>query len=44
MKIPTLPFTVTDWAGIPRAVHLGERGQATQRRFLIGNVRECLVE
>ena len=29
MKIPTLPFTVTDWAGIPGAVHLGKTGQAT---------------
>ena len=29
MKIPTLPFTVTDWAGIPRSVHLGKTGQAT---------------
>src|SRR4051794_34274007 len=27
MKIPTLPFTMTDWAGISRAVHLGERDQ-----------------
>ena len=29
MKIPTMPFTVIDWAGIPEAVHLGETGQAT---------------
>jgi hypothetical protein len=29
MQIPTLPFTVTDWAGIPGAVHLDETGEAT---------------
>jgi hypothetical protein len=26
MKIPTLSFTVTDWAGVPITVHLGEMG------------------
>jgi hypothetical protein len=42
MKIPTLPFTVTDRAGVPRAVHLGETGQATWRTFMIGDVRPRL--
>jgi hypothetical protein len=26
MKIPMLSFTVTDWAGVPRAVHPAEMG------------------
>jgi len=26
MKIPTLPFTVTDWSGIPPTVHPGRDG------------------
>ena len=26
MQIPMLPFTVTDWAGISRPVHLGKTG------------------
>ena len=38
MKIPTLPFTVTDWSGIAPAVHLGETGQATWRTFTIGDL------
>jgi quercetin dioxygenase-like cupin family protein len=44
MKIPTLPFTVTDWAGVPPAVHLGETGEATWRIFTIGDLRVRLVE
>jgi hypothetical protein len=44
MKIPTLPFTVTDWSGVPSTVHLGETGQATWRTFTIGDLRVRLVE
>jgi hypothetical protein len=44
MKIPTLPFTVTDWCGVPPTVHLGETGQATWRTFTIGDLRVRLVE
>lgn len=44
MKIPTLPFTVTDWSGVPPTVHLGETGQATWRTFTIGELRARLVE
>jgi hypothetical protein len=44
MKIPTLPFTVTDWSGVPPTVHLGETGQATWRTFTIGDLRVRLVE
>ena len=44
MKIPTLPFTVTDWSGIAPTVHPGESGQATWRTFTIGDLRVRLVE
>ncbi len=44
MKIPTLPFTVTDWVGVLPTVHLGETGQATWRTFTIGDLRVRLVE
>jgi len=44
MKIPTLPFTVTDWSGIPPTVHPGETGQATWLTFTIGDPRVRLVE
>ena len=44
MKIPTLPFTVTDWSGVPPTVHLGEIGQATWRTFTVGDLRVRLVE
>jgi hypothetical protein len=44
MKIPTPPFTVTDWSGVPPTVHLGETGQGTWRNFTIGDLRVCLVE
>jgi hypothetical protein len=44
MKIPTLPFTVTDWSGISPTVHPGETGQAIWRIFTIGDLRVRLVE
>ena len=44
MKIPTLPFTVTDWSGVSPTVHPGETGQATWRTFAIGDLRVRLVE
>jgi len=44
MKIPTLPFTVTEWSGIAPTVHPGESGQATWRTFTIGDLRVRLVE
>lgn len=44
MKIPTLPFTVTDWSGIPPTVHPGETGQAIWRTFAVGDLRVRLVE
>jgi quercetin dioxygenase-like cupin family protein len=44
MKIPTLPFTVTDWSKVSPTHHPGERGQATWRTFTIGDLRVRLVE
>jgi quercetin dioxygenase-like cupin family protein len=44
MKIPMLPFTVTDWSAVPPTVHPGETGQATWRTFTIGDLRVRLVE
>jgi hypothetical protein len=44
MKIPTLPFSVTDWSGVLPTVHLGEIGQATWRTFTVGDLRVRLVE
>ena len=39
MKIPTLPFTVTDWAGVETTEHPGETGTATWRTLNVGDIR-----
>ncbi|MBR0895689.1 DHCW motif cupin fold protein [Bradyrhizobium tropiciagri] len=44
MKIPTLPFTVTDWSSIEPSVHPGETGQALWRTLNIGELRVRMVE
>ena len=44
MKIPTLPFTVTDWSGVPVTRHSGETGEALWRSFEIGDLRVRVVE
>ena len=44
MKIPTLPFTVTDWSSIEPSVHSGETGQALWRTLDIGELRVRMVE
>ena len=44
MKIPTLPFTVTDWQSSPTTVHAGESGRAIWRTFTIGDLRVRVVE
>jgi quercetin dioxygenase-like cupin family protein len=44
MKIPALPFTVTDWTKISPVVYPGETGQAIWRTFNIGDVRVRQVE
>ena len=44
MKIPTLPFTVTNWADIVPTEHAGDTGTATWRTIEIGDVRVRMVE
>ena len=44
MKIPTLPFTVTDWSKIEPTVHPGVTGQALWRTLNIGDLRVRIVE
>lgn len=44
MKIPTLPFTVTDWSAVPATEHKGETGTAFWRTFDIGDLRVRMVE
>lgn len=44
MKIPTLPFTVTDWSTVPVTEHRGEQGMAYWRTLMIGDIRVRQVE
>lgn len=44
MKIPTLPFTVTDWSKVEPTRHEGDTGHALWRTLNIGDVRVRLVE
>src|SRR5687767_8450757 len=44
MKIPTLPFTVTDWSKVEPTTRKGETGQATWRTLDIGDLRVRMVE
>ena len=44
MKIPPLPFTVTDWDQVPRTEHPGETGMGYWRTLNIGDVRVRMVE
>jgi hypothetical protein len=44
MKIPELPFTVTDWAAVPITEHAGETGKALWRTLNIGDLRVRMVE
>ena len=39
MKIPALPFTVTDWGAVAPTEHPGEIGQATWRTLMVGDIR-----
>lgn len=43
MKIPALPFTVTDWGQVAETVHPGEMGEARWRSFEAGDLRVRLV-
>ena len=44
MKIPALPFTVTDWSGVEPTRHLGDAGYALWRTMEIGDIRIRQVE
>jgi hypothetical protein len=44
MKIPTLPFTVTDWKKVEPTRHPGDAGEALWRTLTIGDLRVRLVE
>jgi hypothetical protein len=44
MKIPELPFTVTDWSRHPVTRHLGEKGEALWRTLHVGDIRIRQVE
>lgn len=44
MKIPALPFTVTDWQTVEPTRHPGDTGEALWRTLDIGDLRVRLVE
>ncbi len=44
MKIPPVPFTVTDWDAVPATEHPGTTGMATWRVIVIGDIRIRQVE
>lgn len=44
MKIPALPFTVTDWSKVEPTRHPGITGEALWRTFTIGDLRVRMVE
>jgi hypothetical protein len=44
MKIPALPFTVTDWSRVPVTEHPGETGRAIWRTLAIDDIRVRMVE
>ncbi|NTJ64829.1 hypothetical protein G6M50_27920 [Agrobacterium rhizogenes] len=44
MKIPELPFTVTNWDEIAPTRHAGESGHALWRTLNIGDIRVRIVE
>ncbi len=44
MKIPDLPFTVTDWSAVPETRHPGETGHAIWRTLSVGDLRVRTVD
>ena len=44
MKIPALPFTITDWSAVAETRHSGETGEAIWRTLEIGDLRVRQVE
>jgi hypothetical protein len=43
MKIPPLPFTVTDWSAVAPTIHPGETGEARWRTLTMGDLRVRMV-
>lgn len=44
MKIPTLPFTATDWSTVEPVRYPGETGYALWRTLNVGDIRIRVVE
>jgi len=44
MKLPPLPFTLTDWSRLPAVEHKGEKGTSHWRTFTAGDLRVRIVE
>ena len=44
MKITNLPFGTTEWAGVERTEHKGEKGTAYWRTQNFGDIRVRMVE
>lgn len=44
MKLPPLPFTLTDWSKLPAVEHKGETGTSHWRTFTAGDLRVRIVE
>ncbi|KAA0070676.1 DHCW motif cupin fold protein [Rhodanobacter sp. T12-5] len=44
MKIPTLPFTLTNWNDMSPTRHPGTSGEASWRSFHVGDLRVRVVE
>ena len=44
MKIPPLPFAVTNWDQVPATQHAGETGMARWRTQTFGDLRVRMVE
>ncbi|MDB5695420.1 MAG: hypothetical protein JWN21_963 [Sphingomonas bacterium] len=44
MKIPPVPFTLTDWSAVPATTHPGDAGVAIWRTIEVGDLRIRMVE
>lgn len=44
MKLPAMPFTITDWNQVPVTRHPGETGEALWRTFSVAELRVRIVE
>ena len=44
IKIPQMPFTITDWSQLPATEDAGESGTATSRTFSVDGLRVRLIQ